>query len=254
MDNKYPNPPEKRNSSGNNSNNLEPERTRVRGRIPEVQPTIASAGAEIVPVRTSSSAEFLTQAARRQSAAQSSLEALRNRDRGKVPSGGAYSTNYSGGGEAMTRGQRSDSVATLPSDYARRSNGAKALPHHATQFVAPSSPRALARMSPEMNSSLELSQTDGETSSGGRSTMAALGISRPRLSRSPSIPLAALQLPGPPYPPDLLKMLDGEHHTDEICTKFEVGWPMLEHWLSIVGGGGEEGEEGDYGRVVMIYR
>ena len=78
-----------------------------------------------------------------------------------------------------------------------------------------------------------------------------MGVSRPRPSRSPSVPLAALQAPGPPYPPDLLQYLVGEHHTDEICTIFEVGWPVLEMWLYIAGGGTEDG---DFGRIVMIYR
>ncbi|TFK76297.1 nitrogen permease regulator 2 [Pluteus cervinus] len=57
--------------------------------------------------------------------------------------------------------------------------------------------------------------------------------------------------PGPPYPPDLLPLLDGEHHTDELCCRFEVGWPVLEQWL-IAAGGGKEG--GDYGKVSIICR
>ena len=48
-----------------------------------------------------------------------------------------------------------------------------------------------------------------------------------------------------------LQYLDGEHHTDEICTHFEVGWPILETWLYIAGGGTEDG---DFGRIAMIYR
>ena len=43
-------------------------------------------------------------------------------------------------------------------------------------------------------------------------------------------------------------MLDGEHHTDELGTKFEAGWPMLQKWLLAIGGGSEDG--GCYGLPV----
>lgn len=56
---------------------------------------------------------------------------------------------------------------------------------------------------------------------------------------------------GPPYPPDLIPLLDGEHHTDELCTRFEVGWPILKQWLVLAGGGSGDG---DFGRVSIIYR
>jgi hypothetical protein len=54
-----------------------------------------------------------------------------------------------------------------------------------------------------------------------------------------------------PYPPALLSLLDGEHHTDELGIRFEAGWPMLEKWLVSIGGG--EGN-GDFGRVSIIHR
>ena len=54
-----------------------------------------------------------------------------------------------------------------------------------------------------------------------------------------------------PFPSDLLPLLDGEHHTDELATRFQVGWPLLEHWLIEIGGGKGEG---DFGRVLIIYR
>lgn len=53
------------------------------------------------------------------------------------------------------------------------------------------------------------------------------------------------------YPPQLIPLLDGEHHTDELCTKFEVGWPLLERWLELVGGGEIGSEEG---KIVIVYR
>ena len=52
-------------------------------------------------------------------------------------------------------------------------------------------------------------------------------------------------------PSELPQLLDGGHHTDELATKFEAGWPMLQKWLVAIGGGSEEG---DFGRVVMVYR
>ena len=52
-------------------------------------------------------------------------------------------------------------------------------------------------------------------------------------------------------PPGLLSLLDGEHHTDELSVRFEAGWPLLEQWLVSIGGGGGDG---DYGRVVIIYK
>lgn len=83
----------------------------------------------------------------------------------------------------------------------------------------------------------------------------------PRLSKSPSAPnMASSSQPvqgtpptstlAVPPPPGLLALLDGEHHTDELATTFEVGWPVLEQWLVAVGGG----KDGDFGRVSMIYR
>ncbi|KAF9469160.1 nitrogen permease regulator 2-domain-containing protein [Collybia nuda] len=55
----------------------------------------------------------------------------------------------------------------------------------------------------------------------------------------------------PAYPPELLELLDGEHHTDELAVRFEAGWPVLERWLAAAGGGASDG---DLGRVCVIYR
>lgn len=52
-------------------------------------------------------------------------------------------------------------------------------------------------------------------------------------------------------PSELPHLLNGEHHTDELATKFEAGWPMLQKWLVAVGGGSEDG---DFGKIVMVYR
>jgi hypothetical protein len=89
-------------------------------------------------------------------------------------------------------------------------------------------------------------------------------VVRPRLSRSPSSPVVKTQTNGVApsstpvlvsqplaYPPLLVPLLDGEHHTDELCCRFQVGWPTLERWLVAVG---EGSGDGDYGKVLIIYR
>ncbi|KAF8969814.1 nitrogen permease regulator 2-domain-containing protein [Flammula alnicola] len=80
--------------------------------------------------------------------------------------------------------------------------------------------------------------------------------SRPtRVSRSPSAPHISHQSTGqavsPTVPPGLQPLLDGEHHTDDLSVRFEAGWPLLEQWLMTMGGGKGDG---DYGRVVIIYK
>ncbi|KAF5373882.1 hypothetical protein D9758_000639 [Tetrapyrgos nigripes] len=90
---------------------------------------------------------------------------------------------------------------------------------------------------------------------------AALTAPRPRMSRSPSAPVVRTlngvlgkSDSGPGlsvmYPPELVKLLDGEHHTDELAVRFEAGWPLLEEWLTQIGGGKEPG---DFGRISIIY-
>ncbi|KAF4576749.1 Nitrogen permease regulator 2 [Pleurotus pulmonarius] len=74
---------------------------------------------------------------------------------------------------------------------------------------------------------------------------------RPRLSRSPSAPnVSALNIQSS-CPPELVSLLDGEHHTDELCATFDVSWNTLEEWLRAIGAGQGDGE---YGRVAVIYR
>lgn len=85
---------------------------------------------------------------------------------------------------------------------------------------------------------------------------------RPRFSRSPSAPHSVPQIQTSNSQgsvagstitviPELLPLLDGEHHTDELATRFQVGWPLLEQWLIAAGGGKGDG---DFGRVLIIYR
>jgi hypothetical protein len=93
-------------------------------------------------------------------------------------------------------------------------------------------------------------------------TLAAPAPVRPRLLRSPLSPAIKTQTnsgTAPPapvlashplaYPPALMPLLDGEHHADELCCQFEVGWPTLERWLVAVGGGSGDG---DFGKVLNV--
>ncbi|KIK57702.1 hypothetical protein GYMLUDRAFT_246696 [Collybiopsis luxurians FD-317 M1] len=77
---------------------------------------------------------------------------------------------------------------------------------------------------------------------------------RPRLDRSPSAPIIrtfnsmnAKHAVPLSYPTELLDLLDGEHHTDDLAVRFEAGWPLLEEWLNSIG-------ESQSGRVLIIYR
>lgn len=107
----------------------------------------------------------------------------------------------------------------------------------------------------------EVSSRDGRSLVHGP-PVGSMSTGRPRLSRSPSSPKVpqihtsisqgsgqALNAPAPPS--ELIPLLDGEHHTDELSTRFEAGWPLLQQWLAVIGGGRGDG---DLGRVSIIYR
>ncbi|BGP46264.1 Nitrogen permease regulator 2 [Rhodotorula kratochvilovae] len=49
------------------------------------------------------------------------------------------------------------------------------------------------------------------------------------------------------YPPSLALLLDGTHHTDEVCLRYGIGWRTLEAVLRDLGGGGRGMERGDDG-------
>lgn len=107
------------------------------------------------------------------------------------------------------------------------------------------------------------SHSYGESGSGsGAATPTATGITSTnpllrnfapgRLSRSPSTPMVYGPHPKDMSPPDgLRELLDGTRHTDELGVMFDAGWPLLERWLSVLGGGKGDG---DFGRVVLIIR
>ncbi|KAI0748353.1 nitrogen permease regulator 2-domain-containing protein [Daedaleopsis nitida] len=221
----------------------EAESLGVRGRVPEAQATIASAGAELVPAFSTSTLSGVgprAAPARRASAAENSLELLRSRDGRKPLHDRAYQTMSRLYGKAEAPAHRSATKQGEPITTGKAGQ----------LHVASSSPdtgeiRGLAGPAGGMMSD----SLDSEHSSGGKSNF--LGNIRPRISRDPSASHGLLQGPAQ-FPPGLLPLLDGEHHTDEICTRFEVGWPVLRQWL-FAAGGAKEGDE-EYGNISIIYR
>lgn len=208
---------------------------RARERAPDVQPTIASVGAELVPA--TSTATMATTATRmplrRASAAESSLEILRNQDGRKPLHNRAYQTMSRLYGRAEARGPGKQ-VGPQSRQTARD-----------VASSSPDAPDARGLASATGNSDI----LESEQSSGGKSNF--LGVARARVPREPSAPHGLLQGPAQ-FPPELLPLLDGEHHTDEICTRFEIGWPVLRQWL-FAAGGAQEGDE-EYGNISIIYR
>ena len=213
------------------------ESIRTRGRVFEPRTTIASAGAELVPASLTTS--HLASAAvaralplRRSSAAETSLEMLRNRDGGKPLGDRGYQTmsRLSGMGALKGAARQHDTTTILPSG------------RHPVSSSPDGFERGILAAAGGGSDPLE-----SEQSSGGRSAL----LVRPRLAREPS-QAPALQGPAAQFPPELLSLLDGEHHTDEICTRFEVGWPVLRQWL-FAAGGATEGDE-EYGNISIIYR
>lgn len=208
----------------------EPDQTKIRGRPQEALPTITSAGAELTPAKPT---EAPYQPIRRTSAAETSLEQLRNREVQK--SGGEWAP-----GPRASRLLRSGS--TTSRDPVRNS-----ISDLNTLNPLHSSPRINSlRLSPD-----PLSGNHDVAESGDSSGKSTIGATRPKLARSPSAPPSNLHHTASPFPPALLELLDGEHHTDELCTRFNVGWSLLEQWLVMAGQG--QGN-GDFGNVCIIYR
>ncbi|GBE82089.1 Nitrogen permease regulator 2 homolog [Sparassis crispa] len=182
----------------------EPTPRGIRGRLQDVFPTVAAVGAEAMAARWERAG---IQPTRRASAAESSLEHLRDRDN-------PDSHKHPDQTPLFRMRAHSSSVHSL-----------------APPLVSSAS---------AVNASID--------SLGGRDL--GDGYTRPRrVSHSPSRPV--VHQAGPPFPPNLIPLLDGEHHTDELCTLFEVGWPILKQWLILAGGGKGNG---DLGRVSIIYR
>lgn len=226
----------------------EPEQqVHTRGRVFEAQPTIASAGAELVAtsLTTTTMTPAVSSAAsalphRRSSAAESSLEMLRSHETRKQLGVRAYQTMSRLHASRAEAGALRGTSTGRPGDI-----GTGVLP--TARYTVSSSPDAFDRGLPGPRGAGSSDPPESEQSSGGRSAL----LTRSRLTRESS-QTRLLQGPVSQFPPELLPLLDGEHHTDEICTRFEVGWPVLRQWL-FAAGGAKEGDE-EYGNISIIYR
>ncbi|KZT70125.1 NPR2-domain-containing protein [Daedalea quercina L-15889] len=212
-----------------NTTQVDADSVHIRGRPHASLATeLTTAGAGLVTAHSSApTTPVIPHRARRASAAESSLEQLRSREPAR----------------------KSTALEQLFNPRA-----ANAVPSSMASSNTAQTPRPPTR---------EASSTSGGSSGDqhGHSPTSLLAgqpaLIRPRMDRSPSAPVVSQVYAQPQlqtaaaYPKDLLSLLDGEHHTDELCTRFEVGWPTLRQWLVIAGGGKGEG---DFGQVVIIYR
>ncbi|KAF6763906.1 nitrogen permease regulator Npr2 [Ephemerocybe angulata] len=210
---------------------------------------------------------------RRASAAEKVLEQLRSRDVQKS-SGGTGSGLHSPRTSWMHFPQHRDD-SSLPSASQDRASIHSAVPgtSYATTIgsattVSAASVATMRPSSPVRNGHHHnTDRTSGGRDSRRTSTVmppsgpppspvmpkVVLTPSRMRGNRSPSTPVTQLLNGQPiPYPPELIPLLDGDHHTDEIGVTLNVGWPQLEEWLVALGGGQGNGDFGEH--VVIIYR
>jgi hypothetical protein len=82
-----------------------------------------------------------------------------------------------------------------------------------------------------------------------------IGSITPDCTRSLYSPSVNQAKPIPP--PGLAELLDGEHHTDELCTMLKIGWPVLKKYMAVIGNPDLDlrgGIKYDLGRVKIIYR
>ncbi len=202
-----------------------------------------------------------TQRARRASAAEKVLEQLRNKDLQRTSSTSPRSTWLHKPKEEGTRSRAASMLASV---------AATAVPNVA-EHHAPSGASTQASAAKNVKPAAEVRRPHISLPSVPPPSpviqKGALPPIRPRLSRSPSAPhltqqqqqittviVSAGPQSGPharPPPQELISLLDGDHHTDELSVRFEAGWPLLEQWLVSIGKGTGNS---DYGRVSMIYR
>lgn len=170
-----------------------------------------------------------TQRARRASAAEKVLEQLRSRDLQK--SGSSGGSILSSPRMSWSHSQPKDEN-TSNGTVAQDGNGNRGPGSRRQSLITPTGPPP----SPVLQKAMALPS----------STAAAI---RQRSTWSPSGSQVGTGLS--PYPMELLSLLDGEHHTDELAVRFEAGWPVLQKWLVAAGGGAGDG---DFGRIRIIYR
>ena len=199
------------------------------------------------------------QRARRASAAEKVLEQLRNKDLQRSISTSPRSTWLHKPKEGGSRSRAASMLASVAATAAP--NVADAPAGAPTQASATKNVKSAAE-GRRPHTALPIVPPPSPVNQKG-----TLPPNRPRLSRSPSAPhlnqqqqqqiatVVGIGAQTGPYtrqpPPELISLLDGDHHTDELSVRFEAGWPMLDRWLITIGGGAGNG---DYGCVSVIYR
>jgi hypothetical protein len=202
-----------------------------------------------------------TQRARRASAAEKVLEQLRNKDLQRTSSTSPRSTWLHKPKEEGTRSRAASMLASVAATVVTNVAEHPAPSGAPIQASAAKNARPVADVRRPHISLPTVPPPSPVVPKG------ALPPIRPRLSRSPSAPhlsqqqqqittvvVGASAQSGPharPPPQELISLLDGDHHTDELSVRFEAGWPTLDQWLVTIGRGAGNG---DYGRVSMIYR
>ena len=157
-----------------------------------------------------------TQRARRASAAEKVIEQLRSRD---------LQQSSSSGGRATQAKDEATFASTQAQDgFPNRRSGSRR-----QSLITPVPPP-----SPVLSRALALPPS-------------ATVAFRQRQAWSP----AAAQTSLPPYPTELLPLLDGQHHTDELAVRFGAPWPVLQSWLVAIGGGTSNE---DFGTINILYR
>ncbi|EAU88817.2 nitrogen permease regulator Npr2 [Coprinopsis cinerea okayama7 len=220
---------------------------------------LASANPEGPPPPSATGMMSATSRARRASAAEKILEQLRNRDIQKSGSGtGVHSprlgtswVNYHGRDREDNHPPPSSSVnqGSIANSYTSTTTAAS---YSTVRYLHDSPSKPNGGGGRESRRTSLVSPTVPPPSP--VLPKVTLTPSRPpRMTRSPSMhhPHVCGHGRPPPYPPQLIPLLDGDHHTDEIGVILGCGWPQLEEWLVAVGGGQGNGDLGD---VVVIYR
>ncbi|KAF9791247.1 nitrogen permease regulator 2-domain-containing protein [Thelephora terrestris] len=195
---------------------------------------------------------------RKQSAAENALESLRDQHQRRRADSAATTKGYSVKDELAfsrktsekgpERGSENSSIRQPPQNLrSMLSKLSQGLPGSRPPDppAPPSSPVMVAHPIPLNTKSSNSPSTPVQQSQ--RTSKASFGSGGTGLGIDSGVGLVSTLV----VPSELPQLLNGEHHTDELATKFEAGWPMLQKWLFAIGGGSEEG---DFGRIVMVYR
>ncbi|KAK0503410.1 nitrogen permease regulator 2-domain-containing protein [Armillaria luteobubalina] len=209
----------------------------LRGRFPYTAPINASVSPDVA-TSAPPTPRGVSYRPRRPSAAEKVLEQLKTRDQQQLSSSPRISWIHQPSGSPSNLHPGITATSSTPQDSSPSSSkfGSVESRRQSAVLVPPAAPPS----SPNLP----------------KATLTTPGPVKPRISRSPSAPLDG-QMPTTGghlplnYPAQLLPLLDGEHHTDELSVRFEIGWAYLEQWLIAAGRG--QGN-GDYGQIQMIFR